>query len=136
MVLAWLAAVALAFIPMIRVSGSYFEKNIFFSNRFTITITGNKNFISNFACRLATIRDISIPDQGKNWQSVKAFLDNQFPEYSALKEKYYSATSVCMPRFFVTRFESALEYTLIIISINFVCFIFIAISYIAIYIQM
>ena len=134
LVLAWFAAVALAFIPMIRVTGSYFEENIFFSNRFTTTTTGNKTFITMFACCLAAIKIIPIPDQGKNWQSVKAFLDNYFPEYSAFEEGYYGATSVCMPRFFVTRFESAMEYTLIVISINFICFIFIAISYIVIYI--
>ena len=134
LVLAWLAAAVLAFIPMIGVTGSYFEENIFFFNRFTTTTTGNKTFITKFACRLATIRKILIPGQGENWQSVKTFLDNRFPEYLAFEEGYYGATSVCMPRFFVTRSESAMEYTLIMISINFVCFIFIAISYIAIYI--
>ena len=134
LVLAWLAGMALAFIPMIRVTGSYFEENIWFSNRFTITTTGNKTFITKFACRLATLSGITIADQGENWQSVKAFLDNNFLEYQAFELGYYGATSVCMPRFFVTRFESGMEYTLIIISINFVCFIFIAISYIAIYI--
>ena len=134
LVLAWLAAVALAFIPMLGVTGSYFEENIFFSNRFTTTTTGNKTFITMFACRLAAIRNIPIPDQGKNWQSVKTFLDNHFSEYQAFEEGYYGATSVCMPRFFVTKFESAMEYTLIVISINFICFIFIAISYIVIYI--
>ena len=133
LILAWLAAVALAFIPMIRVTGSYFEENIWFSNRFTTTTTGNKTFITKFACRLATLSGETIQDQ-KNWQSVKTFLDINFLEYQAFEEGYYGATSVCMPRFFVTRFESAMEYTLIIISINFVCFIFIAISYIAIYI--
>ena len=134
LVLAWFAAVALAFIPMIRVTGSYFEENIFFSNCFTTTTTGNKTFITNFACRLAAIKNIPILDLGKNWQSVKTFLDSQFPEYSAFEEGYYGATSVCMPRFFVTRFESAMEYTLIVISINFICFIFITISYITMYI--
>ena len=118
LVLAWLAAIALAFIPMLRVTGSYFQENILFSNRFTTTTSGNRTFITKFACRLATIRNIPIPDQGKNWQSVKTFLDNDFPEYSVFEEGYYGATSVCMPRFFVTRFESAMEYTLIIISIN------------------
>ena len=134
LVLAWLAAVVLAFIPMIRVTGSYFEENIFFSNRFTTTTTGNKTFITKFACCLAALSGTPIQDQGENWQSVKTFLDNQFPEYQAFEEGYYGATSVCMPRFFVTKFESAMEYTLIIVSINFVCFIFIAISYIVIYI--
>ena len=134
LVSAWLAAVALAFIPMTGVTGSYFEENIFFSNRFTTTTTGNKTFITKFARRLATLSGIPISDQGENWESVKTFLDNNFLEYQAFEEGYYGATSVCMPRFFVTRFESAMEYTLIIISINFVCFIFIAISYIAIYI--
>ena len=133
LVLAWLAAMALAFVPIIEITGSYFGENIFFSNRFTTTTTGNKTFITKFACRLATLSGITITDQ-ENWQSVKTFLDNNFLEYQAFEEGYYGATSVCMPRFFVTRFESAMEYTLIIISINFVCFIFIAISYIAIYI--
>ena len=134
LVLAWLAGMALAFVPIIEVTGSYFGENIFFSNRFTTTTIGKKTFITNFACRLATLSGITIADQGENWQSVIAFLDNNFLEYQAFEEGYYGATSVCMPRFFVTRFESAMEYTLIIISINFVCFIFIAISYIAIYI--
>ena len=134
LVLAWLAAVALAFIPMVGIIDSYFEENIFFSNRFTTTKTENKAFVTKFACRLAIITNIPIVNQGEDWQFIKAFLDSQFPEYPAFEEGYYGATSVCMPRFFVTRYESGMEYTLIIISINFVCFILIAISYIAIYI--
>ena len=42
---------------------------------------------------------------------------------------YYSATSVCLPRFYSDKTSRTWLYTLLIITINFLCFVFIAIAY-------
>ena len=46
---------------------------------------------------------------------------------------YYGETSVCMPRFYVAYGESSWEYTISIITLNFLSFFFIAVSYFIIY---
>ena len=61
------------------------------------------------------------------------FIDRGLPDNTSLNLfGYYGATSVCMPRFYVAHGESAWEYTTLIITINFVSFLFIAVSYIMI----
>ena len=63
-----------------------------------------------------------------------AFINDRFPEYSSHGQLgYYSETSVCMPRIFVSRRDNAWEYTLAIIILNFLSFVFIAVSYFSIY---
>ena len=42
---------------------------------------------------------------------------------------YYGETSVCMPRFYVTYGSSSWKYTLSIITLNFLSFLFIAVGY-------
>ena len=71
-----------------------------------------------------------------DWDSTKSFLKTNNPEYSSGAEfGYYGQTSVCMPRFYVYRGESAWEYSLVIITVNFLCFFFIAVSYICMFIK-
>ena len=46
---------------------------------------------------------------------------------------YYGETSVCMPRLYVAHGDHAWEYTLSLITINLLCFVFIAVGYILIF---
>ena len=72
----------------------------------------------------------------EDWNCVKSFLKTNYPKYSpGVEFGYYGQTSVCMPRFYVYLGESAWEYSLVIIAINFLSFFFIAVSYICMFIK-
>ena len=59
---------------------------------------------------------------------------NGFPNDASLKcFGYYGETSVCMPRFYIAYGESSWELTLAVITLNFLSFVFIAVSYFIIY---
>ena len=72
---------------------------------------------------------------GTEWKTTKPFLEESFPQTIIHEFEYYSDTSVCMPRFYVRRGETAWEYTLAVMTLNFLAFISIAVSYAFIFIQ-
>ena len=105
----------------------YFVHSVEFSNRFTQSSIWNKQNITKFACRL-------IEDIGNDWNSMKSFFKNNFSDYSpGVEFGYYGQTSVCMPRFHVVQGEDSWEYSLGIICINFMSFVYIAVGYIIAY---
>ena len=128
----WFMAFIIGSLPIPHLNVSYFLQNkVGFSNLFTRSQVWHKEKIIKFACRLAIMKNKSIECNCNNWDSIKSFLKNNCPEYFPGAEfGYYGQTSVCMPRFYVYRGEYAWEYSLVIITLNFLCFFFIAISYI------
>ena len=133
----WLMAFLIAVLPIPHQTFDYFVQNkVEFSNQFTRSKIWNKEKITKFACRLAIMKNKSIECNCNDWDSKISFLKTNYPEYSPGAEfGYYGQTSVCMPRFYVYRGESAWEYSLIIITVNFLSFFFIAVSYICIFIK-
>ena len=133
----WLIALIIAVLPIPHQVFSYFMQNkIEFSNQFTYSKIWNKEKVIKFACRLAILKNKSMECNCNDWNSIKSFLKNNNPEYSTETEfGYYGQTSVCMPRFYVYRGESAWEYSFVIITVNFLCFFFVAVSYICIIIK-
>ena len=133
----WLMAFLIAVFPIPHQTFDYFVQNkVEFSNRFSRSKIWKKEKVTKFACRLAIMKNKSIECNCNDWDSTKLFLKSNNPEYSPGAEfGYYGQTSVCMPRFYVYRGESAWEYSLVIISINFLSFFFIAVSYICIFIK-
>ena len=112
------------------------QNKIEFSNRFTHSKIWYKEKVTKFACRLAMLKNKSIECNCNDWDSTKSFLKTNYPEYSPGEEfGYYGQTSVCMPRLYVYREESAWEYSLVIITVNFLSFLFIAVSYICMFIK-
>ena len=133
----WLMAFIIAVLPIPHQKFSYFVQNkVEFSNLFTRSKTWNKEKVTKFACRLAVLKNKSMECNCNDWDSTKSFLKTNDPEYSPGAEfGYYGQTSVCMPRFYVYRGESAWEYSFAIVTVNFLCFFFIAISYICMFIK-
>ena len=133
----WLMALIISILPIPHEKFSYFMQNkIEFSNRFTRSKIWNKEKVTKFACRLAMLKNKSMECNCNDWDSTKSFLKTNNPEYSSGAEfGYYGQTSVCMPRFYVYRGESAWEYSFVIIIVNFLCFFFIAVSYICMFIK-
>ena len=133
----WIMSFLIAVLPIPHQVFSYFMQNkVEFSNQFTRSKIWNKEKVTKFACRLASLKNKLMECNCNDWDSTKSFLKTNDPEYSPRAEfGYYGQTSVCMPRFYVYRGESAWEYSFVIIIVNFLCFFFIAISYICIFIK-
>ena len=130
----WLMSVVIAILPILHGVSDYFVHSVEFSNRFVRSQTWNKEKIIEFACRLAEMNNQSM--KYNDWVFTKSFLKANYPEYSpGVEFGYYGQTSVCMPRFYVYFGEHAWEYSIVIISVNFVCFFFIAVSYIYMFIR-
>ena len=135
-ILVWLLAFIIAVFPIPHQTFDYFVHRVEFSNRFTCSKIWNKENVTKFACRLAMLKNKPMECSCNDWNSTKSFLKTNDPEYLTGAEfGYYGQTSVCMPRFYVYRGESAWEYSLVIITVNFMSFIFIAISYICMFMK-
>ena len=129
--LIWLISFVIAVLPILPQMSEYFVHSVEFSNKFTPSSIRDKQYITKFACRLAKLNNISIEDNGDNWDSIKSFFKNNFSEYSpGVEFGYYGQTSVCMPRFYVVQGKNGWEYSLGIICINFLSFVYIAVGYI------
>ena len=134
--LGWLTSFVIAVLPISHLTSEYFVHSVEFSNQFTSSKVWSKENITTFACRLAEMNNQSIKNNSKNWEFTKSFLMTNYPGYSpGVEFGYYGQTSVCMPRFYVYRGENAWEYSLAIITINFLSFIFIAIGYVCIFMK-
>ena len=132
--LVWLTSFVIAVSPILSQMSEYFVHSVEFSNRFTQSSIWNKQNITKFACRLANLSNISIENIGNDWNSIKSFFKNNFSEYSpGVEFGYYGQTSVCMPRFYVVQGKDSWEYSLGIICINFMSFVYIAVGYIIAY---
>ena len=130
----WLISVIIAVLPIPYQTSEYFVHGVQFSNRFSRFPIWTKKNITKFACRFAKLSNKTMETNSNVWEFTKSFLKANTPEYSpGFEFGYYGQTSVCMPRFFVKRGEHAWEYSLAIITVNFLCFFFIAISYICIF---
>lgn len=133
---AWLLALILALTPLFKSGSSYFTHEIWFSNRFTIKPIWNMEYVIRFACRLSQMNNVTINSGKILWESYSKFLKTEFLQYAPKGEfGYYGETSVCLPRFFARRGETAWGYSLLLILINFLCFVVIAVSYLMIYLR-
>ena len=130
-VLAWLVSIVLALLPLFKATANYFTHTIWFSNQFATSNGWSKIDVTNFACRLASLSNQSTTLNGDTWESTQTFLNERFPDYAPRGEVgYYGETSVCMPRLYVSYGDQAWLYSFVIITFNFISFIFVAIGYI------
>ena len=129
---AWFLAVVLAVVPIQNFD--YFVNYILFGyynghRDFSQWTTSN---LQSFACRYAIITNQSMDNLNDPWQSTKSFFQTNSLN-PPLVFGYYGGTSVCLPNYFMAWFGHAWQYTLAIISVNFMSFIFIAVSYVIMY---
>ena len=130
----WLLSFTLALLPMFDITSWIFVHNVVFSNQFNLSEIWDESSILQLAYRFARLTNKSIENHCRNMKSALQFLKNNHPEYSPKHEfGYYGETSVCMPRFYVKQGDNGWEYSLAIILVNFLSFLFIAISYVLIY---
>ena len=130
---AWLFSFFLGIAPMLPQTSQYFLHRFSYSSPFQ-NGTWYASNLEQFACRLSALSNKTIKVTGNKIQSIEMFVAESFPNDASVKLfGYYGETSVCMPRFYVAYGESSWEFTLAMITLNFVSFVFIAVSYFIIY---
>ena len=136
-VVVWLLSICLSIIPIIISVTSfslYFVHSISFSSRFHQNGTINIAQLKRFMCRYALLSNATLNDQENDLESIEKFLENNLPDSLPVRRfEYYGETSVCIPRLYVECGEPSWEYTFSLITLNLLCFILIAISYVVIY---
>ena len=130
----WLLSICLSIIPIAGEASSYFVYSISFSSRFHENGSIKVAQLKKFMCRYAILSKTTVKDFGSELESVKMFLKTNLPDSLPVQMfGYYGETSVCMPRFYVESGEPSWEYTFLLITVNLLCFILIAVSYLKIY---
>ena len=132
-VVCWICALIVGILPMLVQTSEYFLHGVSFRDIYNQSNTWNETEVTTFVCRFAALISQGVPDKGSNWKSAKAFIESNIENPSFREFGFYGETSVCLPRFYIARGENAWEYTLAIITINFLVFLFIAVSYILVY---
>ena len=129
-VTAWAVSFMFGIIPLLNLQSSYFVHAFSFSSTYH-NGTLDSSQLTDFACRVAASSNKTIANSGNEFESAVEFVQSGVLGnlYVALFG-YYGQTSICMPRFYVAYGESSWEYSIFIITVNFLCFVFIAVGYI------
>ena len=130
----WLVSFTIAALPYTFPIAEYFFNSVEFSNRFTRSLIWKKEKIKTFACRLGILKNKTM--ESNSWDYIKSYLETNYSDYSpGVQFGYYGLTNVCIPRFYVYQGEQSWEYSLAIITLNFLCFCFIAILCICMFVK-
>ena len=129
----WLFSLFLGIASVLPQTFQYFLHGFAYSSPFQNGTWYSTN-LEQFACRLSALSNTTIKFAGDKFQSVKTFVAQSFPNDASVKLfGYYGETSVCMPRFYIGYGQSSWKFTLVMITLNFLSFAFIAVSYFIIY---
>ena len=128
-VLCWLFSTLLAFLPWIPLKSGYFVSEVWFPNYFFKTDTISKDNLITIASQVSFSNSTR-----QSWFKVKSTILDKF-KYNEIKAEFgfYSQTSVCMPHFYTSTSESSWEYSVFIITLNFMLFIYMVIVYVVVY---
>jgi len=125
----WLFSSVLAFLPWIPLKSGYFVSEVWFPNYFFKTDTISKDNLITIASQVSFSNSTR-----QSWFKVKSTILDKF-KYNEIKAEFgfYSQTSVCMPHFYTSTSESSWEYSVFIITLNFMLFIYMVIVYVVVY---
>ena len=127
--LAWLLSLIISITPLLNITSPYFVHTFSHTSRFH-NGTWDASELTKFACRLAALKNTTIRYKGNKFQSAAIFIQNSFSTDSVISMfGYYGETSVCMPRFYTALEKNSWEYTIFIITVNFLSFVFIVVGY-------
>jgi len=130
---AWFLSLTLSIVPLIKQTSQYFLHSFSYASNFQ-NGTWYKDKLEKLACRFAALNNTTISSIGSKFQSIEKFVEGDLPNNASINLfGYYGKTSICMPRFYVGHGESSWEYTITILTLNFLSFIFIATGYFIIY---
>ena len=128
-VLCWLFSTLFAFLPWLQLKSGYFVSDVWFPNHFFKTDTVSKDDLVVMANQVSDSHSTL-----QSWFKVKATISDKL-KYNEIKAEFgfYSQTSVCMPRFYTSPTKSAWEYSTLLITLNFMLFIYMVVVYVLVY---
>ena len=130
----WLLSIFLGAVPIKNTTVTYFAHSISFCSKFHRQRTIKVTELERFMCDYAALSNTTIRIYENNVKTIRMFLENNLPESLPLNVfGYYGETSVCLPRFYISHGDPSWVYTFMLTNVNFLCFFFIAISYILIF---
>ena len=130
----WLISILLAVIPTFTVFSDYFIYQTHFNASFSANKTLNVTELITIGCRYASFKNKSVDFSlsSDSWNDVLPTFE-KLTNYDVKQLGYYGETGLCMPRFYVNVNGPASVYSLSIITLNFISFIYICLSYVFIY---
>ena len=132
--LSWLLSLSLAIAPILDVTSTYFVHTLSFTSMFHKDGEVSLTDLWAFLCSYANWNNKTLTNYGSALKTTEMFIKQHLPHSAPVQMfGYYAETSVCMPRFYVVLGDPSWEYTLSVITVNFICFLFIAVSYILIF---
>ena len=130
---AWMLSAIIAIIPLIPHFEDVFVHHVWFTAPFALNKLLKKDELVTITCRYKSLINETKSLNSRSWHDIMEFSDDKFDQYEANKVGFYGETSVCMPRFFVDNDDIAGPYSIFIISVNFISFWFVCLSYLVIY---
>uniref|UniRef100_F7BKP7 G-protein coupled receptors family 1 profile domain-containing protein n=1 Tax=Ciona intestinalis TaxID=7719 RepID=F7BKP7_CIOIN len=138
-IIAWAVAVTLAVLPL----GAYFSEIVTegawlpskFFNSTVVRLNQARTFTDQVGLYTRNSTPLVMYANGSvTWSSVRAYLNMYSPDNTIQGlYGYYSRSSVCLSKFFVRSNASGWQFAIVIVSVNFLLFLFIAGSYLVIY---
>jgi len=125
----WLFPSLFAFLPWIPLKSGYFVSDVWFPNHFFETDTVSKHHLTTIANQVSDTNSTL-----QSWFKIKETISCKF-RYNEIKAEFgfYSQTSVCMPRFYTSTSDSSWEYSIFLITLNFMLFIYMVVVYVLAY---
>ena len=124
----WICAIILATVPTFASLSDYFTRFIWLTTPFTKRTLWTNEEVEEFACRLSSISNNS--EEFVEWPSLQSHLESNFPTIVPRGDfGFFSYTSICIPEIYVSQGSYAWEYILALITINYICFMAIAVNY-------
>ncbi|XP_078495741.1 uncharacterized protein LOC144751249 [Ciona intestinalis] len=126
-VVAWGLGLLIALIPLLRNASGYFTIAVWYPNKFYKTNEVSRLNMIELATRMTNTSPVS-------WEHTKDIVNQKVPLFKIHRDvHYYGFTSVCMPKLFLHTGEETWEYSMAIITVNFVLFLYMLVGYIVIY---
>ena len=130
----WLIALILSTFPYSPLTSHFFTNWIFLRNVYNRRGIWKKSDLTKFFCRYDNLKNQTYANFSSNLLSLPESL-----EYSRTFGYYgYGADSVCMPQLYNEESDNGSwdkKFTFVVITLNFIAFVFIAVSYSIIYIR-
>jgi len=133
----WLFSIFLGFIPILSLTCQYFMHSfVFFAEGFP-SKKFDRTKLKQFACRFAALNNLTIAYLDNDFKSVYQFSKSYLPANTSVNFfGFYSLTDACMPRFYAgTEITWTWCFSFLLITLNFLSFLFIAVCYILIWIS-
>ena len=133
---AWLLSFFVSVLPLLNAGSSYFMHSISFLSKFHREGVIDVATFKQFMCNYAILGNKAIENSYENEiEEIEKFPKNNLPDSEPITKFGYFIFqgNQGVRRFYASRGDQSWEYVILIITINFLCFVFIAVSYLIIH---